>query len=187
MTNIIKIENVKNKIILIRNLPVLLDSDVAELYGIETREVNQAVKNNPEKFPEGYILNLDENEWNSLKSKILILKNQGRGEHVKYIPKVFTEKGLYMLATILKSKNAVETTIAIVETFTKIKELGRSISAIQNTKDESEQKSLIKKSSEIMADLLDDGLTVTGTETTMEFNFAMFKVKHTINRKKGDK
>ncbi len=120
MTNIIEVEN---KIITLRDQQVILDSDVAELYGVQTKEINQAVRNNPEKFPIGYIWELSTEETQSLRSKILTLKNLGRGQHSKYPPKAFTEKGLYMLATILKSPQAVETTIAIVEAYAKLKEL----------------------------------------------------------------
>ena len=117
MTNILEVEN---KIITLRDQQVILDSDVAELYGVQTKEINQAVRNNPEKFPEGYIWELTEEERLFLRSKILTLKNPGRGQHSKYPPKAFTEKGLYMLATILKSSQAVETTIAIVEAYAKL-------------------------------------------------------------------
>ena len=98
----------------IRGQRVILDSDVARLYGVET--------NNPDKFPDGYIITLNNGEWetSSLRSKISTLKTSGRGEHTKYPPKAFTEKGLYMLATILKSPKATQTTIAIIETFAKI-------------------------------------------------------------------
>ena len=86
---------------------------------MEVREINQPVKNNPDKFPEDYIIVLDSEEWDSLRSKFSTLNVAGRGQHTKYKPQAFTEKGLYMLATILKSPRATETTIAIVETFTK--------------------------------------------------------------------
>ena len=95
------VSNVEEIIITLRNQQVILDCDVAELYGVATKEINQAVRNNPEKFPEGYIFKLDNQEIISLRSKILTLKNSGRGQHTKYPPKAFTEKGLYMLATIL--------------------------------------------------------------------------------------
>ena len=72
MSNIVKYEQVKDKIIVLRGRQVILDSDVAALYGVETREINQAVKNNPDKFPEGYILKLDNQEVTDLLSKILI-------------------------------------------------------------------------------------------------------------------
>ena len=71
-----------------------MDSDVAELYGVQTKEINQAVRNNPEKFPIGYIWELSNEETRSLRSKFLTLKNLGRGQHSKYPPKAFTEKGL---------------------------------------------------------------------------------------------
>ena len=103
---------VEEKIITLRNQQVILDCDVAELYGVETKRINEAVSNNPEKFPEGYIFKLENNEVISLRSKFSTLKSNGRGQHPKYPHKDFTEKGLYMLATILKSPRAVQTTIA---------------------------------------------------------------------------
>jgi len=87
--------------------------------------VNEAYRNNSEKFPEGYVLFLDEEESNSLRSKFSTLNDSSRGKHTKYQIKVFTEKGLYMLATILKSERATETTIAIIETYARIKEFTR--------------------------------------------------------------
>ncbi len=101
--------DVESKIITLREQQVFLDYDVAELYGVETKEINQAVRHNPKKFPEGYVFQIDNQEFHSLRSKILTLKSNGRGQHKKYLPKAFTEKGLYMLATILKSPKAVET------------------------------------------------------------------------------
>ena len=80
---------------------MIVDSDVAKLYGVETKRINEAVKNNPEKFPDGYIIELSKQEWDSLKSKNSTLKGGGRGKHTKYTPNAFTEKGLYMLATTL--------------------------------------------------------------------------------------
>lgn len=109
-----KLIEIENKIIELRGQKVILDSDVAKLYNVETKEINQAVSNNSDKFPKGYLILLDKEEWSALRSKFLTLKNQGRGKHVKYIPKAFTEKGLYMLATILKSHRATQTTIYII-------------------------------------------------------------------------
>ena len=103
---------------------MILDSKVAELYGVETREVNQAVKNNPEKFPDGYVLTLDSDELADLRSKFLIANLSPKS---RVLPKAFTEKGLYMLATILKSPRATQTTLAVVETFAKIRELSRTV------------------------------------------------------------
>ena len=179
MSSLLKLNEVEKKIITIRNQPVIIDSDVAVLYGVETKRINEAVNNNPEKFPEGYIFTLGKSEWELLKSKF---STSIKGGKVK-LPQAFTEKGLYMLATILKSSKAIETTIAIVETFTKFRELTRTISAIPVAKDEPEQKSLMAKSGDIITDLLDDGLSVNETKTTIELNFSMLKIKHTINRK----
>lgn len=91
---------IADKIILLRNQPVLLDRDVAEIYGVQTKEINQAVRNNPEKFPKGYVIELDNQELTSLKSKILTSNSDKtlRGGS-RWKPKAFTEKGLYMLAT----------------------------------------------------------------------------------------
>jgi len=101
------VEVVQTKIYSIRNQKVMLDSDIAELYGVETKRVNEAVRNNPDKFPEDFYLELDVNEQGFLRSKISTLK-KGRGQHRKYPPKAFTEQGVYMLATILKSPVAAQ-------------------------------------------------------------------------------
>lgn len=124
------LENIKDKIVIVRGQQTILDSDVAMLYGVETKRVNEAVKNNPDKFPEGYIIYLSNDEADSLRSKFSTLKNPGRGGHSKYSPKAFTEKALYMIATILKSPKATETTISIIETFAKVRELSRNISEL---------------------------------------------------------
>ena len=123
------LEDVQNKIIDIRSQQVILDTDVAALYGVETKRVNEAVKNNPDKFPEGYLFRLSEIEWDSLKSKF---STSIKGGKVK-IPTAFTEKGMYMIATILKSPQATETTINIIEAFSKVGEISRTIKAIPNT------------------------------------------------------
>ncbi len=180
--DIVKLQSVENRIIEVRGEKALLDSDVAALYGVETKRVNEAVKNNPEKFPEGYLLELNHEETKSLRSKFSTL-DRGRGEHTKYNAKAFTEKGLYMLATILKSERATQTTIAIVETFAKIRELSRTVAELSATDNQFSQKNLMQKSGDIMADILGGDLQTTGTETSMELNLAVLKFKHTIKRK----
>ena len=103
---IIKFEELENKLIKYNEEFVLVDRDVAQLYGVETRDINKAVSNNPEKFPEGYIIELNEDEKKEL------VENFHRFNKLKHStvnPKVFTEKGLYMLATIIKSKVATQT------------------------------------------------------------------------------
>ncbi len=173
-------QEVENRIILIRNKKVILDSDVAFLYGVETKRINEAVKNNPEKFPTGYIFELKHKELQHLRSKI----STANTSKIRVLPKAFTERGLYMLATILKSPTATQTTIAIIETFTKIRELTHTISELTQTQDEKEQKTPLQKSSELITDLLDEEPNVTDSETTIELNLAVLKFKHTVKRKK---
>ena len=184
MTEIIRLEDVESKIIEIRNQKVLLDSDVATLYSVATREINQAVKNNPKKFPQGYIIELTPKEWGLVKSKFLT--SPLGGGKVK-LPKAFTEKGLYMLATILKGEQAIETTLTIIETFARIKQLSRNIKELSEIKDDKNKKNLMQKSGEIIAEILGDDLALNETETTIEINFAVLKLKHTVKKKKDVK
>lgn len=177
------LENIKDKIVIVRGQQTILDSDVAMLYGVETKRVNEAVKNNPDKFPEGYIIYLSSDEADSLRSKISTLKNPGRGGHSKYSPKAFTEKALYMIATILKSPKATETTISIIETFAKVRELSRNISELHQQEDNNTRQSMLQKSGEIIADIISSDFETTDTETTVELNLAILSVKHTIKRK----
>ncbi|MDR2084943.1 MAG: ORF6N domain-containing protein [Bacteroidales bacterium] len=176
------IRSIEEKIIIIHGQHVILDSDVAELYGVETKRINEAVKNNPEKFPEGYIFSLDEREWENLKSKISTSSWGG----IRKVPNAFSEKGLYMIATILKSPVATETTIAIIETFAKVRELSRNIAVLSNQIDEKQQKSMMQKSGELISDILNDDFQTIGTETTIEFNLSVLKVKHTVKKKPKD-
>ncbi|MBR2772338.1 MAG: ORF6N domain-containing protein [Bacteroidales bacterium] len=175
---------VEKKIITLRNQQVILDADVAQLYGVQTKELNQAVKNNPEKFPEGYILELNELE------KLELVKNFDRFEKQKHstvLPKAFTEKGLYMLATILKSPKAVETTIAIVETYAKLKELSRVIVEVPQHEDKStEQQVLLHHGGQLVEEIISDILPKQSSETSFELNLAMFKFKHSVKRENDD-
>ncbi len=121
MNNIILNEELKieNMIYEVRGKQVMLDSDLAKLYGVETKRINEAVKNNPDKFPERFSWFLNDDEWNFLRSKFSTLKTHefGRGTHRKYLPRVFTEQGVAMLATILKSDVATQVSIAIMDAF----------------------------------------------------------------------
>ncbi len=181
MNGIVKFGEVGEKVVRLRDQDVLLDFSVAELYGVETREVNQAVKNNPDKFPKGYIFEIDKTEFENLQSKFLIANLSPK---TRVLPKAFTEKGLYMLATILKSERAAQTTIAIIEAFAKLRELSRTIGEMSANPDKFQQKTLMQKSGEIMADLFGEDMQTTGTETEIELNFAVLKLKHTVKRKK---
>lgn len=182
MADIIQIGNnneVERKIFFLRNQYVILDSDVAELYGVETKRINEAVRNNPEKFPLGYIIELDNKELSVLRSKF----STTNLSKTRVLPKAFTEKGLYMLATILKSQKATQTTLAIVETYASIREFSRTLSELADTTEKEKQKTLVQKGSEIINDILGENMHTTDTETTVEFNFAALKVKHTVKRK----
>jgi len=151
MLNIIPVEKIENKILLMRGLKVMLDRDLAELYGVETRVLNQAVKRNKERFPDDFMFQLtrmeteslvsqnviplksqivtsngknSENKREFLRSQIVILKEEDRrGLHVKFLPYVFTEQGVAMLSSILKSKRAIAMNIIIMRAFVKIRNL----------------------------------------------------------------
>lgn len=181
MSELIKLSDVRDKVVRLRDQDVLLDADVAELYGVETKRVNEAVRNNPEKFPNGYILELQQSE----KQYVVEIFDHLQGlKKSPVTPKAFTEKGLYMLATIMKSDRATQTTIAIIEAFAKLRELSRTIGEMSANPDEFKQKTLMQKSGEIMADLFGEDMQTTDTETEIELNFAVLKLKHTIKRKK---
>ena len=178
------VPNVEEKIITLRNQQVILDCDVAELYGVETKRINEAVSNNPEKFPEGYIFEIDNQEFSDLRSKFSTAKFQ----KTRQLPKAFTEKGLYMLATILKSPKAVQTTIAIVEAYAKLKELSRVIVEIPQQEDDTViQKQLLHRGGQLVEDIIADMLPKKSTETSFELNLAMFKLRHSIRREDDEK
>jgi hypothetical protein len=185
VSGIILYKEVEEKIIYIQEQSVLIDRDVAELYGVGTKEINQAVKNNPSKFPDGYIISLAIEEKNEL------VKNFDRFAKLKHSaipPSAFTEKGLYMLATILKSQRATETTIAIVEAFAKLRELSSVIYKLPEVDDKEQQQILMQRSGELLAEVLDDNaLEVSGDETTIELILAIMKSKHTLKREKCNK
>lgn len=185
---ITKFETLENKLIKIRDTLLLIDKDIAELFSVETRDINKAVKNNPDKFPSGYIIELSKEE------KQKVVENFHHLEKLKYSPhttKAFTEKGLYMLATILKGKKATEATLAIIETFSKIKQLSHNINAIMKTTDETVQKELAQKSNTILEeiidiepDILEDDKNGELIETTtkFEFNLGFAKVSRSIKK-----
>lgn len=124
MNNIVVSDNIKieNMIYEIRGKKVMLDSDLAKLYNVETKRINEAVKNNIEKFPERYCFKLSDDESDNLLVEIFDQKIEKRGGKYKN-PRVFTEQGVYMLATILKSKEATKITISIMDAFVVMKNI----------------------------------------------------------------
>ena len=174
---------VQSKIINIRHQNVISDADIAELYGVETKRVNEAVKNNPEKFPDDYMFTLTLEELRDLRSKISSTKVSTKS---RTMPKVFTEKGLYMLATILKSKRAIEATFAIIETFTKVRYLKQEIVNLHMENDPQKQTDKMQRFGEVITDIIMPDLKTSETESTLELNFLVGKIKHTVKRtKKG--
>lgn len=117
---LIPVERVSSKIYLIRSEKVLLDFDLAELYGVETKQLKRAVRRNIERFPLDFMFPLTKDEYNSLRSQIGTLK---RGEHSKYLPYAFTEQGVAMLSSILNSERAIKVNIAIMRAFVKMRKI----------------------------------------------------------------
>ena len=105
----------------VRGQKVILDFDLSELYDVQTKVLNQAVKRNLQRFPEDFMFQLTENEYETLRSQIVTLKENGRGKHKKYLPFAFTEQGIAMLSGILNSEVAINVNIAIMRTFVMIR------------------------------------------------------------------
>ena len=172
-------KNVQSKVLTLRNQNVFLDADVAALYGVETRRINEAVRNNPDKFPADYIFRLSNAEMISLRSKFSTANISSKS---RTLPYAFTEKGLYMLATILKSKTAVNTTLAIIETFTAIRELKRELLDLHKEPDKAKQQTKMEHFGNILSELVMPELETTETESSLELNFLIGKIKHTVKR-----
>jgi len=113
-------EAIINKIYLIRESKVMLDSDLAELYGVEVKQLKRQVRRNINRFPEDFMFQLQKEEYESLRSHLGALK---RGEHAKYLPYAFTEQGVAMLSSVLNSGRAIEVNIQIMRAFVKLREM----------------------------------------------------------------
>lgn len=203
MSNIVKKETnllptlmkeVEGKIVMVRGQRTLLDRDVAMLYGVETKRVNEAVKNNPRKFREGYVFELSKEESDALRSKISTIEtpattlepSSGKGRHSKYNFKAFTSRGLYMLATCLKSDRAADATVAIVETFDKVQTLKHELLELHTETDKTKQASKMQHFGEVLSDIVMPDLQTQETESTLEINFFIGKLKHTVKRIRKD-
>lgn len=141
--SLLPLERIESKIYLIRGKKVMFDRDLAELYGVETKVFNQAVRRNQDRFPEDFMFKLNQKEiaiWESnLRSQSVILSSRSqivtlnasrfqfgtlkRGQNIKYAPMVFTEQGVAMLSSVLNSKRAIQVNIQIMRTFTKLREM----------------------------------------------------------------
>ncbi len=172
---------VKSKLLAIRGQQVLLDVDVAAIYGVETRRVNEAVRNNPDKFPKSYMFRLELKEFKNLQSKISTANISSKS---RVLPAVFTEKGLYMLATILKSHNATAATFAIIETFAAVRSLKQELIDLHKETDPQIQQNRIKDFGQMLSDIVMPDLETNETESSLELNFIIGKIKHTVKRVK---
>ena len=124
------VSEIVSRIFYIRGQKVMLDGDLASMYGVETKVLNQAVKRNKKRFPEDFFFQLTQDEWDSLRSQFVTLEvssvrpkgNIGRGKFRKFLPYVFTEHGALMLASVLQSEIAINASIFVVRAFIKLRE-----------------------------------------------------------------
>ena len=172
-------EEVEEKIVVIRNRPVIADADVAALYGVQTKDINRAVRNNPDKFPPHYVFELTISELRDMRLKIFTT-NVSSNSHSP--TKVFTERGLYMLATILKGERARAVTFVIIETFAQIRELKRELLALHQETDKDKQKAMMQHFGDVLTDIVMPDLQTSETESSLEINFFIGKLKHTVKR-----
>ena len=133
MKEIVSFERIIDKIFIIRGLKVMLDRDLAELYGVETKVLKQAVRRNINRFPDDFMFELTKNEIDSLRSQIVTLNEASkRGQHVKYLPFAFTEHGVVMLASILNSHRAIDLNVQIVRAFNQLRKTIISNEKLEN-------------------------------------------------------
>ena len=116
-----QLQKIESKIFEIREQKVMLDFDLADLYEVETKALNQAVKRNTSRFPESFMFRLNQNEWKIMRSQIVTASVQSK-RNIKVTPYAFTEHGVTMLASVLRSEKAIKMNIAIVEAFISLKE-----------------------------------------------------------------
>lgn len=189
---IIKFETLERQLFSLRSVLVLLDKDVAKLYEIEAKKLRQQLKRNLDKFPKDYAFQVSDKELDFMVSQNVTPSKKLYGGTN---PWVFSEKGLYMVATILKSKNALNATFAIIETFSKIKQLSRNINTIMGSTDENVQKGLAQDSNKILESVIDidydtlvgkEGGELIETTTKFEFNLGFAKVSRSIKKIKND-
>lgn len=136
---LLPLETITQRILLLRGQKVLLDSDLAELYGIETKRLNEQVRRNETRFPDDFMFQLSTDEYAALRSQFATLKT-GRGQHRKYMPYVFTEHGAIMAAMVLNSPRAVEVSVYVVRAFVQLRELAATHQDLAKRLDDLEEK-----------------------------------------------
>ncbi|MFA5318578.1 MAG: ORF6N domain-containing protein [Patescibacteria group bacterium] len=132
-------EKIQNKILVIRDQKIMIDRDLAMLYGVETKVLLQSMKRNKERFPEDFCFQLNKREHESLRSQFVTSKKEGRGGR-RYLPHAFTEQGVAMLSSVLKSKKAIQVNIAIMRMFIKLREIGHNYKKLAEKISEIEKK-----------------------------------------------
>jgi hypothetical protein len=136
---LVPVEHITQSILVLRGQRVLLDAELAALYGVSTKRFNEQVRRNRERFPADFMFQLTDEEHTALRSQFATLK-LGRGQHRKYLPHAFTEQGAIMAATILNSPRAVEMSVYVVRAFVRLRELLASNTALARKLDELERK-----------------------------------------------
>ena len=139
MVSVVPIERIAHRILLVRGRKVLLDADLAALYGVSTKRFNEQVRRNAARFPEDFMFRLTAQEWSSLRSQSATLE-KGRGQHRKYLPLAFTEHGAIMAATVLNSPRATEVSVYVVRAFVRLRELLASNRELARRLDQLERK-----------------------------------------------
>jgi hypothetical protein len=118
--------DILDKIYIIRGIKVMLDRDLAEMYGVEVKVLNQAVKRNYERFPDDFMFQLSDSEWANLKSQI-VTSSLGKNKHgwggIRKLPYTFTEQGVAMLSSVLRSQRAIQVNIQIIRVYMKMRQL----------------------------------------------------------------
>jgi len=152
LTSVIPDERITNKVLIIRGVKILLDSDLAELYGTETKVLNQSVTRNQDRFPSDFMFRLTTDEFKFLRSQSVTL--EGRGKFSKHPPRAFTEQGVAMLSSVLKSKRAVQVNIQIIRIFTRLRQILSSSTETQNKIQQMDQdiKSIYKILEQLMVE-----------------------------------
>jgi len=135
-----ELQTIQNRIYEIQGQKVLLDFDLAELYETETKRLKEAVRRNIDRFPSDFMFELTKDEYNTLRTQFATLDNRGRGKHSKYRPFAFTEQGIAMLASVLRSPKAIEVNIQIVRAFVFLRKYALSHTELTQKLEELETK-----------------------------------------------
>ena len=161
----VSVESISESIFLLRGQKVMLDFSLAELYGVETRTLNQAVRRNPNRFPEDFMFQLTKQEVENLRSQIVTLKGQGgealrsqfvilkRGQHMKYLPHAFTQEGVAMLSSVLRSPKAIAVNIGIMRTFVRMRKRAFSNEELARKIDELDRR--VSKHDKAIAEIIE--------------------------------